>query len=307
MENIFIAEKFADYELLDSGEGGKLERFGVVKISRPDPQALWQKSLPETEWKNVDAHFEQTEGRGKWHHNKPFPEPWQISLGGINFILKPSVFKHIGVFPEQSVHWQWLTDKIKYEYTNNANLRMATNEEGKISVLNLFGYTGGASLACAKAGISAMVDIQIVHVDASQFAVDCAVANRDASGLSDAPIRFIVEDVRKFVEREIRRGNKYDIICIDAPVYGKGAKDEVWKLEEDLVPLLANIKKLLSDLPLAVLLNGYASGYSHVTYAQMLSDITKDLSGKITSGELAISQSNSDRLLPAGIFARFEN
>lgn len=298
MENIFVTEKFDDYELLDSGEGQKLERFGSARISRPDPQALWKKSLPESEWKNSDAHFEQTEGRGKWRHNKPFPEPWQIEVGGINFILKPSVFKHIGIFPEQSVHWEWLREKIQTRH----ELRIGTNdtnEKKKISVLNLFGYTGGASLSSAKAGA------EVVHVDASQFAVDCATANRDASGLSEAPIRFILEDVRKFVEREIRRGSKYDIICMDPPVYGKGTKDEVWKLEEDLVPLLSKIKKLLSDKPLAIILNGYASGYSHVTYAQMLSDITKDLDGQVTSGELAIKQSNSNRLLPAGIFARW--
>lgn len=290
MENIYITEAQTDYELIDSGEGFKLERFSDVRISRPDPQALWKKSQPELEWKNISASFEQTAGRGKWHHNKPFPEPWQISLNDINFILKPSVFKHVGVFPEQTVHSKWLSEKITTEI----------NSGRKISVLNLFGYTGGLSLACAKVGAN------VCHVDSAQFAVDSAVANRDASGLRDAPIRFIVEDVRKFVEREIRRGNTYDVICMDPPVYGKGTKDEVWKIEEDLIPLLSKIKKLISNEPLAIILNGYASSYSHITYAQMLLVAVGDMKGTMVSGELAIKESMAGRLLPAGIFARYE-
>ena len=291
MSEILITKKSADYELLDSGAGGKLERFGDFVLSRPDPQALWQKSLPESVWQKADASFVQTAGRGKWHKRREFPEPWQISLGGIDFLLKPSVFKHIGVFPEQSENWQWLAEKIK--------TRIESGE--KVSVLNLFANTGGATLATAKAGAS------VCHVDSSEFAVDCASANRDASGLTDAPIRFIVDDVKKFVEREIRRGQKYDIIILDPPVYGKGMKKEVWNLEDDLAPLLANLPKLLSDKPLAVLLSGYASGYSDVTYKQLLQDNLSNISGaKFSSGQLGILQSDSTRILHAGIFARCE-
>ncbi len=289
MEKILITKKSADYELLDSGDLRKLERFGDFVLSRPDPQALWRKSLPESEWLAADATFVQTAGRGKWKNKKPFPEPWQISLGGLNFILKPSVFKHIGIFPEQSENWKWLKEKIEKQIGLGQ----------KISVLNLFAYTGGATLTCAKAGAS------VCHVDASRFAVDCAVANRDASNLSAAPIRFIVDDVKKFVEREIRRGQKYDIVVLDPPVYGKGTKKEIWNLETDLAALLSQLPKLLSDRPLAVLLSGYASGYSHIAYKQLLQDALGD-SGDISCGQLAIQQADSDKILPAGIFACYE-
>ncbi|MEI6843248.1 MAG: class I SAM-dependent methyltransferase [bacterium] len=286
-DNVFITEKSAEYELLDSGEGRKLERYGEVILSRPDPQALWQTSLPDSEWKNVSAVFETKSGRGKWHIVKDIQKDWQISLSENNFNLQLLSSKHLGVFPEQSENWKWLTEKIK-------------KENRKLSVLNLFGYTGGATLACARAGAD------VCHVDASEFAVDLAMKNRDVSGLSDKLIRFIVEDVRKFVEREIKRGNTYDIILLDPPVYGKGVKKEVWKIEEDLVPLLSRLQKLLSINPVAVVLNGYASGYSHLTYAQMLESITKNFGGAVSSGELAIRESSSGRLLPSGIVARWE-
>lgn len=291
MNEIFITKKSEDYELLDSGDGRKLERFGDFVLSRPDPQALWQKSLAESVWQSADATFEQTTGRGKWRNKKSFPDDWKVVLDDVTFLLKPSVFKHIGVFPEQSINWQWLSEKIKTR----------TSAEQKVSVLNLFAYTGGATLICAKAGA------EVCHVDSSQFSVDCAMANRDASGLSDAPIRFIVDDVKKFVEREIRRGQKYDCIVLDPPVYGKGIKKEVWNLETDLVSLLSNLPKLLSDKPLAVLLSGYASGYSHTTYKQMLQDTLSNISNsQFSFGQLGISQSDSDRILPSGIFARCE-
>lgn len=289
MNTIYTIKNLKDYELIDSGEGYKLERFGDVVISRPDPQALWKKELSESEWKKVLASFNQVSGKGKWKNNEPFPTDWKVTLEDITFLLKPAIFKHVGVFPEQSVHWKWLGDKIKSEVESGK----------KIKVLNLFGYTGGSSLACSLAGA------EVCHVDSSEFAVDLAMKNRDESGLKEKPIRFIVEDVRKFVERELRRGNTYDVIIMDPPVYGKGVKNEVWNLEADFPPFLSKVKKLLSDNPLAVLINGYSSLYSHITYSQMLSDVTKDFDGTITSGELAL-ESKSGRLLPAGIFARFE-
>lgn len=289
MNTIYTTKGGEGYELLDSGEGYKLERFGDVRISRPDPQALWKKELPEAEWKKVLAIFDQHIGKGKWKNNEPFPVDWKVTLEDINFLLKPAIFKHVGVFPEQAIQWRWLKEVVKNE----------VGKGNKVKVLNLFGYTGGSTLACALEGA------EVCHVDSSEFAVDLAMKNRDASGLKDKPIRFIVEDVRKFVEREIRRGNIYDIIIMDPPVYGKGVKKEVWNLETDFPPFLKNIKKLLSKKPLAILLNGYASGYSHITYAQILSDITNNLEGKVVSGELAL-ETKSGRLLPAGIFARFE-
>ncbi|MCX6702103.1 MAG: class I SAM-dependent methyltransferase [Candidatus Zambryskibacteria bacterium] len=291
MENILITEKSTDYELLDSGEGEKLERYGKIILSRPDPQTLWSKSLGDLEWKKADAVFARTGTSGKWNPSAVGFKPWNISLNGLTFQLELLPSKHIGLFPEQSVQWKWLGNKIKKQVDSGK----------KVSVLNLFGYTGGASLACAKAGAS------VCHVDASKFAVDLAHTNMKLSELSDKPIRFIVDDARKFVEREIKRGNKYDVILMDPPVYGKGAKGEVWKIEEDLLPFLFRIKNLISSDPLAIVLNGYASGYSSITYAQMLESITSDLKGKISHGELTIKESSGGRMLPCGIFTRFEN
>jgi 23S rRNA (cytosine1962-C5)-methyltransferase len=298
IDNILLTEKSTDYELLDSGAGLKLERFGNIILSRPDPQAIWQKSLAEIEWKRADAFFERTGVTGKWSLSESSKyltsrsTKWAVTIEGLSFELQLLPSKHIGIFPEQSANWKWLEEKIK------------TCQPGRLTslrVLNLFGYTGGASLACLKAGA------EVCHVDASEFAVDLAHKNMELSGLFDKKIRFIVDDVRKFVEREIKRGNKYDIVLMDPPVYGKGAKGEVWKIEEDLLPLLSRIKNILAQNPIAIVLNGYASVYSHITYGQMLETITSDLDGNVTSGELVIQQSGSDRVLPCGIFARFEN
>jgi 23S rRNA (cytosine1962-C5)-methyltransferase len=300
MSEVLITKKSADYELLDSGEGRKLERFGDFVVSRPDPQALWSRSLGDAVWQSADATFEQTSGRGKWRKKREFPEDWKVSFEGVTFVLKPSVFKHIGVFPEQLGNWIWLKDKIS-RCADVAALSSSSADIGSVKVLNLFAYTGGATLFAARAGAS------VCHIDSSQFAVDCAKANADVSGLSSAPIRFIVDDVKKFVEREIRRGQKYDVIVLDPPVYGKGTKKEVWNLEDDLAPLLARLPHLLSDRPLAVLISGYASGYSDISYLQMLQDSFGNIgSPAFTSGQLAIAQSDSSRLLPAGIFARCE-
>jgi|SRR3989344_638380 len=290
MENLLVTEKSFNYELLDSGEGEKLERYGKVILSRPDPQALWSKSLPLSEWQKADAVFKRNSTSGKWDIRNEMPKGWGISLEGLIFNLGLMPSKHLGVFPEQSVQWRWLSEKIKKEISNGE----------KVSVLNLFGYTGGASLACAKAGA------EVCHVDSSEFAVDLARKNTESSGLSDKKVRFMVDDARKFVEREIKRGNKYDVIVLDPPVYGKGGKGKVWNIENDLMPLLSRLKNIISDKPVAIVLNGYASGYSSITYSQMLSSATSGLSGKISYGELAIKESSvPGRLLPCGIYARF--
>lgn len=289
--DILVTEKTEDYELLDSGDGEKLERFGSMILSRPDPQALWSKMLSREEWEKASATYTREGESGKWKIKEGVSNEWQIKLNDLTFNLKLLPSKHLGIFPEQSAQWKWLEQKI--------SPRVTLGE--KVKVLNLFAYTGGASLACAKAGA------EVCHVDASKFPVDYAKKNLEDSGLGDRPVRFIVDDARKFVEREIKRGNKYDIILLDPPVYGKGTDDKVWKIEEDLLPLLLRIKNILSENPLAIVLNGYASGYSAVTYSQMISSITKDISGKISFGELAIKESAGQRLLPAGIYARFEN
>ncbi len=273
------------YELLDSGNEEKLERYGNIIMSRPDPQAIWKKSLLEDEWKNADAKYIREGSTGKWELKEGIPETWQIKFADFVFNLKFLPSKHLGLFPEQSAHWKWLEEKIK-------------SSGREISVLNLFAYTGGVTMACAHAGAS------VVHLDASKFVVDAAHKNLDDSGLGDKPVRFIVDDVRKFVEREIKRGNKYDVILLDPPVYGKGANDEVWKIEEDLLPFLIRLKELWSENPLAMILNGYSSIYSHMTYKQMLGESVDNLGGEIQSGELLIRE-NSGRLLPSGIFARW--
>lgn len=289
MDNTLITEKSEGYELIDSGDGEKLERYGDVVLSRPDPQALWPKSDLEG-WKTADAVFTRTGTAGKWDVKREIPQSWHTTISGITFSLKLLPSKHVGVFPEQSAQWAWLEEKLKAE-------------SRQLKVLNLFGYTGGASLACAKAGA------EVCHVDSSEFAVDLAHTNAELSGLKDAPIRFIVDDVRKFVEREVKRGNKYDIVLLDPPVYGKGnvgeKRKQIWKIEEDLQPLLIRIKSILTDNPVAIVLNGYASGYSHSTYAQMLGNTVSDLGGTVSSGELAIKDSFG-KLLPSGIFARWE-
>ncbi len=290
MEHTDITLASQDYELIDSGDGMKLERFGAVTLSRSDPQALWKKTQTAEEWKKATAVFEKKGEKGKWNILGTIPEDWQVTLSGVTCVLSLSSFKHVGVFPEQSAEWSWLKNIIK---------KRKEGDSEKISILNLFGYTGGASVACSLAGA------EVTHVDSSKGAIETAHKNRDASGLPSDSIRFLIDDVRKFTEREIKRGKKYDVVIMDPPVYGKGDKKEVWRIEEDLVPLLSRVQKILSDNPLAVVLHGYASGYSHVAYKQLLSDVTKDLGGNIESGELLIKESHTDRLLPAGIFARW--
>ncbi len=215
-------------------------------------------------------------------------ESWNITLNDLVFSLSLLPSKHLGVFPEQSSQWVWIEEKIKSKVKSGK----------KIKVLNLFGYTGGASLVCVKAGA------EVVHVDSSKFAVDLANKNLKLSGLSDKPVRFIIYDVRKFVEREIKRGNKYDVVLMDPPVYGKGTKKEIWKIETDLAPFLLKVKKIISSDPLAFILNGYASVYSALTYKNLLEKITNDIGGELSCGELVIEES-SGRALPCGIYSRW--
>jgi 23S rRNA (cytosine1962-C5)-methyltransferase len=322
----FITEPSKDYELIDSGLGEKLERFGQVLLSRPDPQALWKKGLPAGEWLKAAASFEtekfeagrylkyknsrpknseskDPESKSGWRFAAGTPRSWPIELAGLKFLIKPAAFKHVGLFPEQSAQWQWIKAVIAKGVINH---RQAGGESGApVSVLNLFGYTGAASLAAAAAGAS------VTHVDASKPSVTWAKENAALSGLSQKPIRWIVDDVPAFVKREGRRGNRYDAIIMDPPAFGRGPKGQVWKIEDELLGLLDDCKKILSPKPLFFLLNGYASGYSPVAYEQCLASVLNKKSADgaknetLESGELAIRETSAGRLLPAGIFARW--
>lgn len=271
-----------DYELIDSGEGEKLERFGKYVTARPDPQALWPKRNPSA-WKKADAYF-GGEGKGEWRIPHRIDERWEANIGGLSFWIRPSTFKHVGVFPEHEPSWRWMQEKIL--------------GAGKCKILNLFGYTGGATLACAKAGA------EVVHIDGSKVAIKSARDNAELSGLATKPIRWILEDAVAFVEREKRRGNAYDGIIMDPPAFGHGPTGEIWKIEEDLIPLVKDCVSILSDNPLFFLMNGYASGYSALAYKQILeSCLSRE--GCIEMGELTIRESGDfPRNLPAGIFAR---
>ncbi len=293
--------KQKEYELIDSGMGMKLERYGKYLLSRPDPEALWKKNLSDKEWSEADLEFIRNGTKNntlaekmRWIVKNGIPNNWNISYGGLTFSIKPTSFKHIGLFPEQLPNWEWMENIIK-----NYELRIK-NDEQKPKVLNLFAYTGGATLVCAKAGA------EVCHVDGSKNAVEWAHVNAELSGLKDAPIRWIVDDVILFLKREVKRGRKYDAIIMDPPSFGHGPKDELWKIEEDFLSLMDLCKKVLSDDPLFILINGYTAGYSSIVYENNISDLMKEYKGKIEVGELVIEESNSKRLLPCGIFARWE-
>ena len=286
--------KQKEYELIDSGMGMKLERYGKYILSRPDPEALWKKNLNDKEWSNADLEFIRNGTKNKWIIKNGIPNNWNISYGGLTFSIKPTSFKHIGLFPEQLPNWEWMEEII-----TNYELGIRNGEQ-KPRVLNLFAYTGGATLACAKAGG------EVCHVDGSKNAVEWARVNAELSGLKDAPIRWIVDDVILFLKREIKRGRKYDAIIMDPPSFGHGPKDELWKIEEDFLGLMDLCKKVLSDDPLFILINGYTAGYSSIVYENNLNDLMKEYKGKIESGELVIEESSNKKLLPCGIFARWE-
>lgn len=286
----------ADYELIDSGKGEKLERYGEYILRRPDPQALWKKTLPEIEWKNADAYFFRDSDKKGWKKNKEMKNEWQISFDNIKFNIKPTAFKHTGIFPEQEPNWQFIKSKIYNEKNKNPNKT--------VKVLNLFGYTGGATLAALSAGA------EVTHVDGSKTAITWAKENAELSGLINKPVRWIIDDARKFVMREIKRGGKYDVIIMDPPSFGRGAKGEIWKVEDDFITLLDDCSKILSEDPILFLINGYAAGYSSNAYYNAIKPIVEKYGGQIEIGELTIQESLAGqakgwRLLPCGIFARW--
>ena len=285
-----LANEWKDYEIIDMSTGMKLERWGNYILNRPDPQIAWQeKSFPE-EWKKCDAKYiRSNKGGGHWENINYVPEAWQIKYKDLTFNIKQMGFKHTGLFPEQAVNWDYMIDKIK-------------NSGRKIKVLNLFAYTGGATVACAYAGAD------VVHVDSSKGMVAWAKENIESSNLTDRFVRFIVDDCIKFVEREIRRGNKYDAIVMDPPSFGRGANGEVWNIEESLYKLVDLCKDVLSDNPLFFLINSYTTGMSPKVLENILmKTINKYKEGKISSGEVGLPMKNSKLILPCGIYGLWED
>lgn len=286
---MFQANNWTDYELLDTGDGEKLERWGSVILRRPDPQIIWPREQESGRWRNPDGHYHRSSsGGGAWQFHTNLPERWSIRWNDLQFHIKPTGFKHTGLFPEQAANWQWMIDKIR-----------AANRP--IKVLNLFAYTGGASVACASAGAS------VCHVDAAKGMVQWAKENLQLSGLGDRPVRFITDDVFKFVQREIRRGSKYDAIIMDPPSYGRGPNGETWKLENDLYPFIRTCMDVLSDRPLFMLINSYTTGISATVLHNILSMAMKrKFDGTISSGEIGLPITASGLVLPCGILGRWE-
>ena len=285
-----VAKDWKDYEILDMANGEKLERWGNYILERPDPQIVWQDKTFKDKWKKVDAIYHRSKkGGGYWENINNIKASWQVKYKDLTFNIKQMGFKHTGLFPEQAVNWDYMIDKIK-------------NSNRKIKVLNLFAYTGGATVACAYAGAD------VVHVDSSRGMVLWAKENIESSNLTDRYVRFIVDDVIKFVKREIRRGNKYDAIIMDPPSFGRGANGEVWNIEESLYPLIKLCMEVLSDNPLFFLINSYTTGMSPKVLENILyMTLDKKYKGKISSGEVGLPMKDSNLILPCGIYGLFEN
>lgn len=287
---MIIANNWKDYEIIDMANGEKLERWKDIILVRPDPQILWkEKSFPK-KWNEANARYNRSNtGGGSWQYKKKVPSSWQVKYKNLTFNIKPMGFKHTGLFPEQAANWDWMIEKIK-------------NAKREIKVLNLFAYTGGATVACAYAGA------EVCHVDSSKGMVTWAKENIASSGLQNKPVRYIVDDVVKFVNREIRRGNKYDAIIMDPPSYGRGANGEVWKFEESICDLVELCSNVLSEKPLFFLINSYTTGISSTVLENILNlNITKKYGGKIENGEIGLPMTNSKLILPCGIFGRWES
>ena len=284
-----VANKWQDYEILDMANGEKLERWGNITLIRPDPQIIWkEKEFPE-KWKNADAKYTRSSsGGGNWSYKNKLPKSWKITYNELTFNVKPMGFKHTGLFPEQAVNWDWMMNKIQ-------------NSKREIKVLNLFAYTGGATVACLKAGAS------VCHVDSSKGMCEWAKENVTSSGLRERPVRFLIDDVVKFVNREIRRGNKYDGIIMDPPSYGRGANGEVWKFEENIATLIELCMNVLSEKPLFFLINSYTTGISSQVLENLLRlYMPKKAKGKFSHGEIGLPMTNSKLILPCGIYGRWE-
>ena len=286
---MWCADKWKDYELLDTSNGERLEKWGKYTLIRPDPQIIWRGDEKHPAWKRADGIYRRSsKGGGGWVKNNT-PESWTISYGDLRFLIKPMGFKHTGLFPEQAANWDWFSDLIK--------------RAGRpVKVLNLFAYTGGATVAAAKAGAS------VCHVDASKGMVAQAKENAKLSGLESAPIRYIFDDCKKFIEREIRRGNTYDGIIMDPPSYGRGPNGEVWKIEDSIDEFVTLASRVLSDKPLFFLINSYTTGLSPLTMSYILNLRVKEkFGGKTEAGELGLPVTSTKNPLPCGASARWQS
>ena len=285
---MILANNWKDYEIIDMANGEKLERWGPYYLVRPDPQIIWKEKTFPSKWNRANARYNRSKtGGGHWEYKTKLPDSWQVKYKNLTFNIKPMGFKHTGLFPEQAVNWDWMINKIK-----------AAKRE--IKVLNLFAYTGGATVACLSAGAA------VCHVDSSKGMVAWAKENVNSSGLKDAKIRYIVDDVVKFIKREIRRGNCYDAIIMDPPSYGRGASGEVWQFENNISELIKLCTEVLSDRPLFILINSYTTGISPEVLANLLKIYLKGYKGIISSGEVGIPMHNSNLLLPCGIYTKWE-
>ena len=284
---MWLADNWKDYEVIDCSKGEKLERWGDYILVRPDPQVIWDTPRKEKGWHKMNAHYHRSKkGGGEWEFFD-LPQQWSIHYRSLTFQLKPFSFKHTGLFPEQAANWDWFSELIK--------------KAGRpVKVLTLFAYPGGATIAAAAAGAS------VTHVDASEGMVTWAKENAASSGLADAPIRWIVDDCVKFVEREIRRGNHYDAIIMDPPSYGRGPKGEIWKIEESIHPLVKLCAQLLVDRPLFFLINSYTTGLQPAVLSYLIGTELKRFPGKVTADEIGLPVSSNGLTLPCGASGRFE-
>ncbi len=287
---MILCDNWKDFELIDCSNGEKLEKWGNVYLLRPDPQIIWDNGELIKKYDKINAYYHRSnKGGGYWENILKTPASWTVSYKGLSFNVKQMGFKHTGLFPEQSINWDFMMDKIK-----------RANRE--IKVLNLFAYTGGATVACLKAGAS------VVHVDSSRGMVDWAKENIKINGLENSNIRYIVDDVVKFVKREIRRGNKYDAIIMDPPSYGRGSNNEVWDIEKDLFNLVSLCSDLLSDNPLFFVINSYTTALSKEVFTNIIKiTVGKKYKGKIYSEEIGIPIKNSELVLPCGMYSRYES
>ena len=290
---MWIADQWKDYEVIDCSNGEKLERWGDYTLVRPDPQVIWNTEKKHRGWKKRNAHYHRSKkGGGEWEFFD-LPKQWQIHYKELTFNLQPFSFKHTGLFPEQATNWDWFSELIHNRKKQNPNK--------EIRVLNLFAYTGGATVAAAKAGAS------VTHVDASKGMVTWAKENAASSGLKDAPIRWIVDDCVKFVEREIRRGKTYDGIIMDPPSYGRGPKGEIWKIEEKIHSFISLCTQVMSDDPLFYLVNSYTTGLQPAVIAYMMNtEIVKQFGGKVSSDEIGLPVTESGLVLPCGASGRWQ-
>ena len=292
---MWLADQWNDYEVIDCSKGEKLERWGDYLLVRPDPQVIWDTPKKEKGWRKMNGHYHRSsKGGGEWELFQ-LPKEWTIQYSlpinkKLTFHLKPFSFKHTGLFPEQAANWNWFSQLIAD----------AVSKGRQVKVLNLFAYTGGATLAAAAAGAS------VTHVDASKGMVTWAKENAISSGLKDAPIRWLVDDCVKFVEREIRRGNHYDAIIMDPPSYGRGPKGEIWKIEESVYPLIQLCSQILTDNPLFFLINSYTTGLQPAVLSYMISTVLGTANGTVTASEIGLPVSSNGLVLPCGASGRYE-